>query len=597
MREGILRESFLVCLYSPNPFSLRGTFVAQEETYDVVIIGAGHNGTSTAAYLAKCGLSVCVLEERPECGGAQETAEPIAGVRIQPHAIANYGGSAPGWEQLELWRYGFRMDWDPRTTVELDTDRYIFTRDGLSQVTDKDKMGWAKICLMLSGLDAFRDLMRATFWCPPHPQHVELNEDTIPFMQVYKKYQPDMWTRELLEMTLFDLMDEYLETEPFKVSQAYIALSSGAHGHMEGVAIPALCSVATVMPPAVAKPVAARGNMHGYYHALFRCATAHGAIFRTCCPVDEIIVSNGRATGVRLRDDATWGVKKINARKAVISAAHIKPTFLDMIGPQHLDAGFLQRIKDLSLKGGSLYMTHYLTREELRYRDKYRLPPPKDAFTGAFFNMESREIYFKNVENVLGRQENLTISPDEAMWGLVASSLYDETNPQCTRPGMVVNGPLWMMVPTPQYNVGGADAMDRENQKKVWDEFMRQSLACIVENLDDDNLIRMWSDSPYEQEIRNTGMLGGSWYGIRCDRDQWWNERPLPELARYRVPEIDGLYLAHQSGAHPGGLCLMAVAYNLMHTLIEDEVADPGDWWYASPWYIPEPGKRPANAA
>lgn len=571
--------------------------MAQEETYDVVIIGAGHNGTSTAAYLAKCGLSVCVLEERPECGGAQETAEPIAGVRIQPHAIANYGGSAPGWEQLELWRYGFRMDWDPRTTVELDTDRYIFTRDGLSQVTDKDKMGWAKICLMLSGLDAFRDLMRATFWCPPHPQHVELNEDTIPFMQVYKKYQPDMWTRELLEMTMFDLMDEYLDTEPFKVSQAYIALSSGAHGHMEGVAIPALCSVATVMPPAVAKPVAARGNMHGYYHALFRCATAHGAIFRTCCPVDEIIVSNGRATGVRLRDDATWGVKKINARKAVISAAHIKPTFLDMIGPQHLDAGFLQRIKDLSLKGGSLYMTHYLTREELRYRDKYRLPPPKDAFTGAFFNMESREIYFKNVENVLGRQENLTISPDEAMWGLVASSLYDETNPQCTRPDMVVNGPLWMMVPTPQYNVGGADAMDRENQKKVWDEFMRQSLACIVENLDDDNLIRMWSDSPYEQEIRNTGMLGGSWYGIRCDRDQWWNERPLPELARYRVPEIDGLYLAHQSGAHPGGLCLMAVAYNLMHTLIEDEVADPGDWWYASPWYIPEPGKRPANAA
>ncbi len=71
-------------------------------------------------------------------------------------------------------------------------------------------------------------------------------------------------------------------------------------------------------------------------------------------------------------------------------------------------------------------------------------------------------------------------------------------------------------------------------------------------------------------------MLGGSWYGIRCDRDQWWNERPLPELARYRVPGIDGLYLAHQSAAHPGGLCLMAVGYNLMHILIEDEVAEPG---------------------
>jgi hypothetical protein len=86
-------------------------------------------------------------------------------------------------------------------------------------------------------------------------------------------------------------------------------------------------------------------------------------------------------------------------------------------------------------------------------------------------------------------------------------------------------------------------------------------------------------------------MLGGSWYGTRCDRDEWWNERPLPELSRYRVPDIDGLYLAHQSAAHPGGLCLMAVGYNLMHILIEDGVVEPGDWWYASPWYVPEAGK------
>jgi beta-carotene ketolase (CrtO type) len=565
--------------------------MGREERYDIVIVGAGHNGTTTAAYLAKCGLSVCVLEERPECGGAQETAEPMAGIRIQPHAIANYGGSAPGWEQLELWKYGFRMDWNPSATVPFDTDRYMFTRDGLSRVTDKDKMGWAKITCLLAGNHAYRDLMRATFWCPPHPPEVELSEDNIPYMQVYKQHQPDMWTRELLEMTMFDLMDEYLETEPFKVNQAYIALVSGGHGHMEGVAIPALCSAATVMPPAVAKPVGPRGNIHGYYHAIFRCAVAHGAVFRTCCPVEEIIVDDGRAVGVRLRDDATLGAKKIWANKAVISAAHIKPTFLEMIGPQNLDAGFLQRIKDLSLKGGSLYMTHYLTREELRYRPKYRRPPPADKFTGSFFNMESREVYFKNVENVLGRQMNLDLPVDEAMWGMVASSLYDETNPQCTRPGLVINGPLWMMVPTPEYNVEGMDAMDKGNEREKWDEYMRASLAEVVENLDSDNLVHIFSDSPLDQELRNTGMLGGSWYGIRCDRDQWWNERPLPELARYRVPDIDGLYLAHQSAAHPGGLCIMAVGYNLMHIMIEDGIAEPGDWWYPSPWYIPQEGK------
>jgi phytoene dehydrogenase-like protein len=148
-----------------------------------------------------------------------------------------------------------------------------------------------------------------------------------------------------------------------------------------------------------------------------------------------------------------------------------------------------------------------------------------------------------------------------------------------------------MMVPTPEYNVNGMDAMDKPGDKARWDEYMRMCLSQVVENLDSDNLVHMFSDSPFEQEMRNTGMLGGSWYGIRCDRDQWWNERPLPELARYRVPDIDGLYLAHQSGAHPGGLCLMAVGYNLMHIMIEDGIAEPGDWWYPSPWYLPQEGK------
>ena len=59
-----------------------------EERYDVIIVGAGHNGTTTAAYLAKSGLKVCVLEERPECGGAQEDTDVRAGINISPHPVA-----------------------------------------------------------------------------------------------------------------------------------------------------------------------------------------------------------------------------------------------------------------------------------------------------------------------------------------------------------------------------------------------------------------------------------------------------------------------------------------------------------------------------
>jgi len=89
----------------------------REEKYDIVIVGGGPNGTALAAYLAKSGLSVCVLEERPECGGACENTEPVPGVRIDPHATYMYSGAAPGFDQLELWKYGFRMDW--RTILDI----------------------------------------------------------------------------------------------------------------------------------------------------------------------------------------------------------------------------------------------------------------------------------------------------------------------------------------------------------------------------------------------------------------------------------------------------------------------------------------------
>ena len=91
----------------------------KDERYDIVIVGGGPNGMGTAAYLAKAGLSVCVLEERIECGGANETVEPFPGVRIFPHAMLMYASPAPAFDQLELWKYGFRMKWNPLDMSQL----------------------------------------------------------------------------------------------------------------------------------------------------------------------------------------------------------------------------------------------------------------------------------------------------------------------------------------------------------------------------------------------------------------------------------------------------------------------------------------------
>ena len=569
--------------------------MSADERYDVVIVGGGHNGTTIAAYLAKCGLSVCIVEERPECGGAQENTEPIAGARLSPHAIANYGGAAPGWEQLELWKYGFRMDLHARHPEYRPQPTGFMTGEGMYQVTAEDGMGWAKIAGFLGSPMFTTDLLRATFWCPPHPPEVELTADNIPFMQVYKKHQPDVWTEELLRMTMFDFLDEYIKGEPFKALQCYVALVSGAHGHFEGQAIPAFCSAVMVTPPYIPRPVGPRGNIHGYYHSLLRCAIAHGAVVRTCCPVDEIIINNGTAVGVRLRDTAPRGEKRIWAKKAVISATDIRQTFLQLIGPSHIDAGFAQRIKDLSLKGGSLYVTHWLTRKQLKFRPKYATAMSGEGvFTGGPFigGAGTRKEYFNHVAEVMGWKGRPRVPAKEGLFLWVGNENYDTTHPQCTRPGQQICGPFDTMVATPEYDPEGPDNLNKI--KAEMDAYNLELAGVVCENLDSDNIVKTFVNTPYDSEFRNTGLLGGSWYGVRPSRDEWWNTRPMPELARGRT-QIDGLYLCHQSSTHPGGLCLMACGYNLMHTLIEDGIAEPGKWWYASPWYIPQQGKKSAK--
>lgn len=326
--------------------------------------------------------------------------------------------------------------------------------------------------------------------------------------------------------------------------------------------------------------------MHGYFHAIHRAAVAKGAVIRTCCPVEEIIVENGRAVGVRLRDSAAWGEKKIWADKAVISGVDIKQTFQKLIGPRHLDRGLLKRIEDISIKGGSIYCSHIFTKEPLRARPQFRHILGADP--GVIYPCDSRNIYYEHVADVDGKRGNPTMPPERVIWITTPYSRFDATDPQCTIPSRYIMSPVYLYVPPPEYHAVSPDAINKV--KKETNAYIRKAMSQVIENVDEDNIVYHWANTPYESEFRNAGLIGGNWCGTRHCADQWAEKRPLPELARYRTP-IDGLYLCNQTAGHPGGLCLMAIPYNLMHILIEDGIAEPGDWWYPSPWYIPQQSK------
>jgi beta-carotene ketolase (CrtO type) len=572
--------------------------MSKDERFDVVIIGGGPNGMTTAAYLAKCGLSVCVLEERTECGGACETQEPIPGVRIYPHAQIMYASPAPGFEQLELHRYGFRMEWDPEfSNIEaMQNSTGLACSDGWHPITPKDQAGWGMLGGMFGSPPFSRELLRATFWCPPHPPEVEVTDDNTPYMQVYKKYQPDVWTPELRQMTMFDLMDEYLETESFKTGMAWAAWGSGAAGHWEGVAIPSVLAVQLLTMPYTGQDSMPRGGLHGYFHAIHRAAVHKGAVIRTCCPVDEILIDDGRAVGVRLRETAAMGGRTIRANKAVIAAVDVHQAMLKMVGPKHLDPSIIRKIKDISLKNQTLYVSVFHTKKQLKYQPKFEgqgryVGRDGQPFIGVF-PCDHRDIYYENVADVDGHKGQPVTPPERLMWCQAPPQSFDPTDCQGYYPRGYISQGYEVAVTSPDLHKEGEDALDR--YKPDMDAYMRAAFSNVVQGLDDGNVIHHWSSSGRDIEFRNTGLIGGTWCGSRHDEDQLWTNRPIPELARYRTP-IEGLYHAHQTSGHPGGLCLMAIPYNLMHILIEDGIAEPGDWWYPSPYYIPQAGKRSAR--
>jgi phytoene dehydrogenase-like protein len=236
------------------------------------------------------------------------------------------------------------------------------------------------------------------------------------------------------------------------------------------------------------------------------------------------------------------------------------------------------------------------TKKQLRLKRKFEediryVGPSRQPGLGVY-PCDSREIYYENVADVDGRKGQPTVPPERAMWFQAPPQSFDPTDCQYGYPRGHISQAFEMAVTSPDYHKEGEDALDKH--KKEMDAYMRKSYGQMVDGLEDDNVIHHWSASGRDIEFRNTGLIGGTWCGSRHDEDQLWTNRPIPELARYRTP-IEGLYHAHQTSGHPGGLCLMAIPYNLMHVLIEDGIAEPGKWWYPSPYYIPQQGKISAK--
>jgi phytoene dehydrogenase-like protein len=559
-----------------------------KEIYDVVIIGGGPNGISLAAYLAKCGVSVCILEARSECGGGCENVEPIPGYMLDPHATILYGGAAPAFEQLELHKFGLRMVHfrNEFGGVFLNGDGFTYghydkeaSLKSIASLSERDAQ------MMQILLDTLYDnpknatkLLRSIYWTPPPPEHVRLRSEELPWAKVLNEILPGFYSDEWNKMSTDDLSDLLWESEALKVMTDYGSWLSGPHFSWKGTAVAGL-GAQLLMFYGAGSP---RGGMHSYAHSIIRCALYHGARIYTGAKVEEIIIEDGEAKGVILADDAAPKNKKIYAKKAVVSNTHVLPTFLELIPSKELEPDFIERVKGTNIKGGSIFVLHLIVKELPIYKGNAAEKFSNGQYpAGVLFPCDSREPLYE-MERLIHGENTHPIKPEDMVMIPGVFDIFDKTHGTSVD-GHHVISPIYLMVPAPEDHVDGPLAVNNAKDEIV--DAMLTRFRQVAPNMTEDNIVHKFVNTPYDSKMRNMGFVGGNWMGTSYEEEQWYQQRPLPELSRYRTP-IRNLYLCNHS-SYPGGLCLQAVSYNLMHILIEDLDLKPGKWWYPSEHFIP----------
>jgi phytoene dehydrogenase-like protein len=508
--------------------------------YDCVVIGGGHNGLVCAAYLARGGRSVLVLEAADEVGGAAVTREFSPGFRVSACAHLLHSMSDAMIRDLRLEKHGLTFSAREMQTLALSADGGSVALGATALTASAtplasgamvdDAVAYPGYVALLNRLaqalgpvlDSVPPRLGTDAWADKRAL-LQLG------WQIRRLGRHDM--RELLRiggMNVFDLLKDNFKSPLLQGALGLDAVLGANFGpRSPGSVFTLLYRLAGAAAAhgkdgggaSLAQP---KGGLGALSYALAGAAVAAGAEVRTNAAVERIIVRDHRAAGVQLASG------EMICADTVISNVDPQATFLRLLGAEHLDAGFTRRVSHLRTRG--LAAKLHLALEDL------------PRFCGV------------SPEALGGR---LLIAPSlEYLERAFNHSKYGEFSSapaiEITIP--TVNDPT--LAPAGKHVLSAVVQYAPYTLKAGWDAGRRQFADLVVDTIErySPDLSRsiisaqLLAPPDLEREFRITG---GHWHHAELALDQFFMMRPVPGAAQYQTP-VDGLYLCG-AGCHPGG--------------------------------------------
>jgi phytoene dehydrogenase-like protein len=503
--------------------------------YDAIIIGGGHNGLVSAAYLARAGKKVVVLERRHVLGGAAVTEEIFPGFKF---SVCSYVVSLLRPEiirELELPRHGLEILPLDGTFTPMPSGDYLWrvndhakTRREIARHSRVDAEAYEEYGKSMAEMARFvKPILSMT---PPDPTRLAPEGlkkllflgrrfQALPYQDKYNQLQ-------LMTMSAVDFLDQWFETDVLKATMS----ASGIIGTFLGVRSPGTAYVLLhhymgEIDGAFRSWGFARGGTGAISNAIADAAREAGVELRTGSSIARILVKNGKATGVALEngDEFRAGV--------VCSSVDPHVTFLKLIEPRILAEDFLEDVRRYKFRGSSGKVNLALD----ALPDFKCLPGPGEHLRGA--------------TSISPSVEYMERAYDEAKYGDFSSRPYiDMVIPSLTDPSVAPPGKhiLSCFVQYAPYRLREGTW---DEKREAFGDTVVDTVAEYAPNLKN-IIIGRQVVTPLDLE-REWGLTEGNIFQGELSLEQLFFLRPVPGWAQYRTP-IRNLYMCG-SATHPGG--------------------------------------------